>query len=41
LQTGVWPGPGADHADAEHVDLADWSRKQIDDRLKLQLREAA
>jgi hypothetical protein len=41
LQTGVWPGPGADRADAEHVDLADWSRKQIDDRLKLQLREAA
>jgi hypothetical protein len=41
LATGVWPGPGADRADAEHVDLADWSRKQIDDRLKLQLREAA
>lgn len=39
--SGKWPGPGDDHADAEYVDLADWKRAQIDERLNLQLREAA
>lgn len=37
----TWPGPGDDRDDAEYVDLADWKRKQIDDRLNLQLGEAA
>jgi hypothetical protein len=41
LASGVWPGPGDDRDDAEYVGLPDWSKKQIDDRLKLQLREAA
>lgn len=41
LSTGVWPGPGDDRADAEYVDLADWRRKQIDERLHLKLNEAA
>lgn len=41
LASGQWPGPGDDRADAEYVDLPDWRRKQIDERLKLHLREAA
>jgi PDDEXK-like domain of unknown function (DUF3799) len=41
LKSGVWPGPGDDRADAEYVDLADWRRKQIDERLKYELAEAA
>jgi hypothetical protein len=41
LASGVWPGPGDDRPDAEFVDLADWRRKQIDERLRLQLNEAA
>lgn len=36
-----WPGPGDDQDDAEYVDLPDWKRKQIDDRLQHALREAA
>jgi hypothetical protein len=41
LAAGSWPGPGDDRPDAEFVDLPDWKRKQIDERLKLELREAA
>ncbi|MGY3130077.1 hypothetical protein ACVWZM_000759 [Bradyrhizobium sp. USDA 4501] len=41
LASGVWPGPGDDRDDAEYVDLPDWKRKQIDERLKFELREAA
>jgi hypothetical protein len=41
LAAGSWPGPGDDRADAEYVDLPDWKRKQIDERLKFELREAA
>ncbi|MEY9179682.1 PD-(D/E)XK nuclease-like domain-containing protein [Bradyrhizobium sp. USDA 313] len=41
LSSGVWPGPGDDRDDAEYVDLPDWKRKQIDERLKFELREAA
>jgi hypothetical protein len=41
LSSGVWPGPGDDRADAEYIDLPDWKRKQIDERLKYELREAA
>lgn len=41
LKSGVWPGPGDDRADAEFIDLPDWRRKQIDERLHLQLSEAA
>jgi hypothetical protein len=41
LASGVWPGPGDDRADAEYIDLPDWKRKQIDERIALQLREAA
>jgi hypothetical protein len=40
-QTGVWPGPGDDRADAEYVELPDWWRKSVDDRIKFELREAA
>ncbi|KRQ99248.1 PD-(D/E)XK nuclease-like domain-containing protein [Bradyrhizobium valentinum] len=36
-----WPGPGDDHADAEYIDLPDWYRKSVDDRINYQLREAA
>ena len=41
LASDVWPGPGDDRPDAEFIDLPDWKRKQIDDRLKYQLAEAA
>jgi hypothetical protein len=41
LQRNVWPGPGDDRDDAEYVDLPDWRRTQIDERLKFELREAA
>jgi len=41
LSTGIWPGPGDDRPDAEFVDLPEWKRTQIDERLRLQLREAA
>ncbi len=41
LEQGTWPGPGDDRADAEYIDLPDWKRKQIDDRLKYELAEAA
>jgi hypothetical protein len=41
LNAGSWPGPGDDRADAEYVELPDWKRKQIDDRLKFELAEAA
>lgn len=40
-QSGVWPGPGDDRPDAEYVDLPDWYRKSVDDRVKYELREAA
>ncbi len=40
-QSGNWPGPGDDRPDAEYIDLPEWSRKSIDDRVKYQLREAA
>ncbi len=41
FNAGVWPGPGDDHEDAEYIDLPEWKRKQIDERIKYQLREAA
>ena len=41
LARGVWPGPGDDHDDAEYVDLPEWRRAQIDERLRLQMSEAA
>jgi hypothetical protein len=41
LASGVWPGPGDGRDDAEYVDLPDWRRKQIDERLIFELREAA
>ncbi|MET4017763.1 hypothetical protein BSZ19_04870 [Bradyrhizobium japonicum] len=41
LASGVWPGPGDGHDDAEYIDLPDWKRTQIDERLKYDLREAA
>ncbi|WP_439372953.1 PD-(D/E)XK nuclease-like domain-containing protein [Bradyrhizobium sp. DASA03120] len=40
-RSGVWPGPGDDRPDAEYVDLPDWYRKSVDDRIKFELREAA
>lgn len=33
--TGKWPGPGGDQCDAEYLDLPEWSRRQIDNRLEL------
>jgi hypothetical protein len=41
LDRGFWPGPGDDRDDAEYVDLPDWRRTQIDERLKHELSEAA
>jgi hypothetical protein len=41
LDRGFWPGPGDERDDAEYVDLPDWRRTQIDERLKLEMREAA
>jgi PDDEXK-like domain of unknown function (DUF3799) len=38
-QTSHWPGPGDDRPDAEYIDLPDWYRKSVDDRIKYQLRE--
>ncbi|MBR0941021.1 PD-(D/E)XK nuclease-like domain-containing protein [Bradyrhizobium liaoningense] len=38
-QSKHWPGPGDDHADAEYIDLPDWYRKSVDDRVKFALRE--
>jgi len=40
-QSGHWPGPGDDRPDAEYVDLPEWYRKSVDDRIRYQLREAA
>ncbi|UQR66187.1 PD-(D/E)XK nuclease-like domain-containing protein [Bradyrhizobium sp. C-145] len=40
-QSGEWPGPGDDRPDAEYVDMPDWWRKSVDDRVKYELREAA
>jgi hypothetical protein len=41
LATGAWPSPGDGHDDAEYIDLPDWKRTQIDERLKYELQEAA
>jgi hypothetical protein len=41
LARGVWPGPGDERDDAEYVDMPDWRRTQIDERLKFELREVA
>lgn len=35
VAAGKWPGPGGDQQDAEFLDLPEWSRKSIDDRLAL------
>lgn len=32
---GRWPGPGGDQQDAEYLDVPDYARKSIDDRLTL------
>lgn len=34
VATGTWPGPGADHGDAEFLDLPEFARKSIDYRLE-------
>jgi hypothetical protein len=41
LASGVWPGPGDGHDDAEYIDLPEWKRLQIDNQLKYDLRDAA
>lgn len=41
LAAGSWPGPGDDRADAEYIELPEWRQKQIDERLKFALQEAA
>lgn len=41
ISSGSWPGPGDDRADCEWIDLPLWRREQIDEKLKLQMREAA
>jgi hypothetical protein len=38
-QSGVWPGPGDQRDDAEYIELPDWWRKSVDDRVKFELRE--
>jgi hypothetical protein len=40
LQSNHWPGPGDDRPDAEYIDLPDWYRTSVDNRIKYQLREA-
>lgn len=37
LKSGRWPGPGGEREDAEHIELSDFIKKQIDDRLTLGL----
>lgn len=39
LSNEAWPGPAQMREDAEPVDLPDWRRNQIDERLKYQLAE--
>ena len=34
-ETGRWPGPGGEQADAEYLDIPEYARKSIDDRLAL------
>ena len=34
IKSKSWPGPGGDREDAEHIELPEWSQKQIDERLK-------
>ncbi|HEY2212295.1 MAG TPA: PD-(D/E)XK nuclease-like domain-containing protein [Bradyrhizobium sp.] len=41
LDRNRWPGPGDDRDDAEYINMPDWWRKSIDDRIKYELREAA
>lgn len=41
LATGNWPGPGDERPDAEPIELPEWWRKSVDDRIKFNLREAA
>lgn len=33
--TGIWPGPGGDQSDAEFLDIPEYSRTEIDNRLAL------
>lgn len=33
LETGTWPGPGGVQTDAEYIELDDFARKRIEDRL--------
>jgi hypothetical protein len=33
--SGHWPGPGGDQQDAEYIDIPEYSRKSIDDRLAI------
>lgn len=35
LETGEWPGPGGVQRDAEYLDLPDWYRNRVKDRLTL------
>lgn len=35
VAAGAWPGPGGSQADAEYLDLPEYSRRSIDDRLAL------
>lgn len=38
---GKWPGPGGDQSDAEYLDVPEYARKSIDDRLTLYELETA
>ncbi|KQW79751.1 hypothetical protein ASC65_14480 [Brevundimonas sp. Root1279] len=40
LDTGRWPGPGGDRADAEYLELPAWAATRIDRELELQAAEA-
>jgi hypothetical protein len=35
VETGQWPGPGGIQQDAEYLDMGEWARRQIDERLEL------
>lgn len=40
MKSGHWPGRAGDKQDARYIDLGDFDRKRIDDRIKLELGEA-
>jgi hypothetical protein len=35
LDSGVWPGPGGIQSDAEYIEIPDWTRTRLENRLHL------